>query len=268
MMDRTRFFLSLVLALNLLIGSVGEAFAASPSVDTSFISGVIQSVLLETNPTTGVTTVVVSIMDNDQILQEVQISQETALTLGLIVLDEDGKPLINNLILGGSIEIDPAVIISGKVSQHPVGSALATYFSNVPGLDYETIMKAHKAGTGFGVIAHALWLTDKLEGNSEIFKMILEARRTGDYSAFILDDGTSPKNWGDLRKAILEEKNGLGIVMSDKENNGNGNSNENGNGNNAGGNGNNNGGGNGNNNGGGNGNGNNNGGGNGNGNKK
>ena len=264
-MNRTKYLFSLILILGLLVGEVGEVFAASPSVDINSISGVVQSILLETDPTTGVTTVVVSVMDNDQLLQEVRISQETAITLGLVVLNEDGKPLINNLVLGGPIEIDVTVIIPQKETlQHPVGSALATYFSNVPGLDYETVMKAHRDGTGFGVIAHALWLTDKLEGNSEVFKEILAARQTGDYSVFIRDDGTSPKNWGELRNAILEEKDGLGVVISDKENNGNGNGN--GNGNNPGDDGNGNGNGNGNNNGGGNGNGNNNGGGNGNGN--
>ncbi len=254
-----RFLFSLFLTLGILIVQTGVVFAASPLQETFPTSGVIQSIVLETDPTTGITTVVVALMDNEQVVEMARISQETAMALGLVVLDEDGNPVINNRVLGGPIEIDPAEIIPDQEQpQHPIASALATFFSNVPGLDDKIIIKAHEDGAGFGIIAQALWLTNKLEGNAEIFKAILDAKRTGDYSAFILENGTTPRNWGQLKKAILEEKSGLGIVMSDKEHNGN---NAGGNGN-----GNNNGGGNGINNGGGNGNRNNNGDGNGNGN--
>ena len=59
---------------------------------------------------------------------------------------------------------------------------------------------------------------------SQNFSAILDAKETGDYSAFILDDSTTPKNWGQLRKAILDS--------SDKKDNRNRNGNGNGNGNN------------------------------------
>ena len=106
-------------------------------------------------------------------------------------------------------------------------------------------MAAHDKGTGFGVITQALWLTMKLNGDSEVFLTILDAKETGDYSAFLLDDGTTPENWGLLRKAILDSSNkkgSPGIVNSNKDknkdknnnsdNNGNGNGNNNGNENN------------------------------------
>ncbi len=70
-------------------------------------------------------------------------------------------------------------------------------------MDYETIMSAHEQGVGFGAIAQALWLTTKLEGNAEIFEILIEAKQTGDFSAFVLEDGSSPENWGQLRKAII-----------------------------------------------------------------
>jgi hypothetical protein len=66
----------------------------------------------------------------------------------------------------------------------------------------------------------------KLEGDSELFEAILEAKQTGDYSAFsVFNGGIPPKNWGQLRKAILknEKKNNPGDITSDKEDNGNGN---------------------------------------------
>lgn len=210
------------------MGQVGGVFAA-PSLQgaTPFI-GVVQSITLETDAATGVATAIVDVIDDNLALQRVRISQETATALGLVVLDEDGKPVINELALGGPVEIDPATVIPDQEkTQHPVGSALATFFSDIAGLDYEAVMTAQKAGIGFGVIAQALWLTKRLAGNSEIFKVILDANQTGDYSAFILDDGTTPLNWGQLRKAIADENTGLGIVISDKDNNGNGNGNGN-----------------------------------------
>lgn len=117
---------------------------------------------------------------------------------------------------------------------HPVGDALAAFFSDIT--DYETIMAAHKEGFGFGTIAQALWLTQKYVGDSEeldgadIFYEILLARETGDYSFFTLEDGTAIKNWGQFKKAILDgdKKGNLGVVISsqnkdkDKSNNGNG----------------------------------------------
>ena len=86
-------------------------------------------------------------------------------------------------------------------------------------------MTAHEKGTGFGVIAQVLWLTRKLQGDTEIFLDILLARETGNYTAFTYEEGVSiPQNWGQFRKLILdgEKNNSLGIVMSDREE-GNGN---------------------------------------------
>lgn len=215
-MDRIRYFLGVILICGLLIGRGGQVLAASALEDIPSISGVIQGLLLETDPTTGVTTIVISIMDQDQFLQEVRISQETALTLGILVLDEDGKPLLNSRVVGEPIEIDPAIIIpEEEAPQHPVAMAIATFFSNVPGVSYETVMRAHQAGNGYAAIAQALWLTSKMGGNSDVFQTIMEARQTGDYSAFLRENGTSPKTWGELRNAILKEKNGLRIVTSD-----------------------------------------------------
>ena len=227
-----------MVAIMVMAAQVGTVFAAPAREEPAPIAGTVQSITLETNSSTGIATVQVTAVDTNKVTQTVRINLETAIELGLVTLDSDGNPVINEQALGQSIEIDPtAVIPEEEVVQHPVGSALAIFFSDILGIDYETIMTSHEDGFGFGVIAQALWLTKKLDGNSEVFTAILEAKETGDYSVFILPDGTTPKNWGQLRKAILSsEKDSLGVVMSEKHDknetgNENGNGNANGNGN-------------------------------------
>jgi hypothetical protein len=222
-MTRMKLLLGIILTIILSMAQVGGAFAAPASQEATPISGAVQSITLESDPTTGVVTVIVAVMDSNQVLQKVRVSQETANGLGLVVLDGDGNPVINELALGETIEINPTMVIPDQQeSQHPVGNALATFFSGIEGIDYGMIMSAHEDGVGFGVIAQALWLTSELGGNSELFQELLDAKQHNDYSAFrdFTEDGTTPKSWGQLRKALLS-KNSLGIVMSNHDNNGN-----------------------------------------------
>jgi hypothetical protein len=225
-----KLLLSIVLTLILSMMQVGGAFAAPASQQATQISGAVQSLTLESDPTTGVVTVVVDVMYSNEVLQTVRISLETAIELGLVTLNGDGNPVINQIALGETVDIDPATVIPDQQEpQHPVGNALATFFSDIEGLDYDTIMAAHEDGLGFGVIAQALWVTSELEGDSQLFQDLLYAKQHNDYSAFsdFTEDGTTPKSWGQLRKALLSKK-GLGIVMSAHSNNGN-TANENGN---------------------------------------
>ncbi len=227
-MSRMKLLLGISLTIILLMVQVGVVFAAPASQEATPISGTIQSITLESDPTTGVITVMVDVRDSDQVVQTARVDQETAITLGLVVLDADGNPVINNVALGETAEIYPtAVIPDQQEPQHPVGSALATFFSDVEGIDYNTIMAAHESGVGFGVIAQALWLTSELGGDAQLFQDLLDAKQNNDYSAFtdFTEDGTPPKNWGQLRKALLSKKS-LGVVMSNHDNNetpGNGN---------------------------------------------
>jgi len=235
-MEKVKFFISLVLASVLAISQVAAVFAAPSLEDADLITGTVRVITLATDPNTGVITVLVKLMEENGGFQTVRISQETALEpeLGLITLDDDGNPLINEDALGLEILIEPADIIPDIAEeQHPVGSALSTFFSDIEGLDYYAIMEAHENGNGFGVIAQALWLTRKLNGNASDFALILQAKKDGDFSAFTFEDGTSPVNWGQFRKAVMGEdkKGNLGIVMSNTDQ-GNGNSDGNGNGNN------------------------------------
>ncbi len=244
MTNKMKFFFSLILALSLFPFQVGGVLAAPTLQSQSSVSGMIQSITLETNTATGVTLVSIDLIDAEQLLQTVRVSLETAIAQGFVVLNGDGKPAINNAALGQPVEIDSSSIIPTRQElEHPVGSALATFFAGIAGMDYETVMTAHEQGAGFGVIAQALWLTTKLEGDAEIFEALVEAKQTSDFSAFIFEDGSLPKNWGQLRKAILDkdQKNSVGVVMSDpdhnngngngQDNNGNGSENGNGNGN-------------------------------------
>jgi hypothetical protein len=224
-MSRMKLLLSIFLTIILSLTQVGGVFAAPASAEAAPISGTVQRITLESDPTTGVITVIVDVTDSNEVVQTVRVNQETALALGVVVLDGDGNPVINNAALGETVEIDPtAAIPDQQEPQHPVGNALATFFSDIEGVDYETIMSAHESGVGFGVIAQALWLTSELEGNSQLFQDLLYAKQQNDYSAFsdFTEDGSTPKNWGQLRKALLNKKS-LGVVMSDHDNNGNGN---------------------------------------------
>ena len=235
-MSRLKILLGIVLTIILLVGQVGGVLAAPLSQDAPPIHGTVQGITLESDPATGVMTVLVDLMDPNQSMQQVRLTQKTAISLGLVLLDGDGNPVINKKALVKMVEIDPSEAIpEQKERQHPVANALATFF-DIEGIDYDTIMAAHENGVGFGVIAQALWLTSELGGDSQLFQDLLYAKEHNDYSAFgdFTEDGTPPKSWGQLRKALLNNKS-LGLAMSNQDNNGNhgngNNSNANGNGN-------------------------------------
>ena len=240
MTHKTRFLFSLFLALTLLVIQIQGVFAASSRQNPAPVSGVVQSIILEANTVTGVTVVSVDLMNGTEFPGRIRVSLETAIAQGLVVLNGDGKPEINNSALGKTVEIETSnLIATHEENDHPIANALATFFSDIEGIDYQTIMTTHEQGIGFGVIAQTLWLTTKLEGNAVVFEELIHARQTGDFSSFILEDGSSPDNWGQLKKAILgkDKKNGLGIVISSSNDHGNGNDNHpgsNGNGNNGG----------------------------------
>lgn len=218
-MRNIKFLISLSLVIAVLVAQVSAVFAAPAA-----IGGTVQSVTLETNTNTAVTTVLLTVVANGE-SQTVRITLESAITLGIVILGGDGNPVINELILGQPVEIDPTMVITDEqMKQHPVGNALATFFSDINDLDYETIMAAHENGMGFGVIAQALWLTRKLDGAADLFVAIIDAKRTKDFSAFVLEDGTVPQNWGQFKRVIMDGKKGKpGIAMANRGNNGSGN---------------------------------------------
>lgn len=225
-MHQWKLFISLILAISILMVQVGGVFAASTVPASTLIIGKVHRITLDTDPNTGITTVTVELTGSGQGKQIVRISQETAIGLGLIALDLDG-PVINTLALGKIVEIKSETVIPGEPEdRHPVGNALATFFSDIADEEtlYAAIMKARDEGTGFGVIAQALWLTLKLEADAEVFELILDAKESNDYSALeqYVDEGVTPTNWGQFRKAILikeDRKNSVGDVMSNSNGN-------------------------------------------------
>jgi hypothetical protein len=217
---KMKIFVSLLLAVSILIVQTGGVFSVSALQTSPALEGTTQSITLETYSTTGMTMVFVTVADGDQFFQTVRITEKTAKDLGLVMLDGDGNLIINDSALGQQIEISPDMVLPDKDEErHPVANALATYFSDIEDLDYDTIMLTHSDGIGFGVIARALWLTSKLEGNAEVFQALLLAKETGDYTAFTLNDGTTPKNWAELQKALFDGKKpaNLGAIMSNQD---------------------------------------------------
>lgn len=238
-MTKTKFITSLVLAVSVLIGQVGTVLAASPVQKAATISGTVQSITLETDPNTGITTVIIDVISKGQVPQTVRIGQRTAEGLGLITFNEDGSPVINNSALGKPVKIETAMVIPEQPQdRHPVGDALATFFFESLGIEnddiYHTIMAAHEKGVGFGVIAQALWMTQQIPqgslpeigDNLAIFKALLAAKESGNYGPFTFVDENgvtvTPKNWGQLRKALLEHKKiGKSANVTSNQNEGN-----------------------------------------------
>lgn len=219
-MTRIKILSTLVLATIFLATQVIAAGAAPANQESTPITGTVVDITLDTDPETGLTTVLVTLDVGTETDQTVRLSLEDATSLGLI--NADGT--VNEDAKGTDIEIDPSVVIPDapedpvEEKQHPVGSALSDFFSDLLGVDYETIMEYHEEGVGFGVIAQALWMTNALDGDSEIFATILEARQNHDYSGITLPDGSTPQNWGQFRKALLKDpekaKQNLGMIMS------------------------------------------------------
>jgi len=107
-MIRMKLLLGIVLTIILLVGQVGAVLAAPLSQDVSPIHGTVQGITLESDAATGVMTVVVDVMNPNQLVQQVRLTQETAIALGLVLLDGDGNPVINKKALVKTVEIDPA----------------------------------------------------------------------------------------------------------------------------------------------------------------
>jgi len=251
-----------------LFAQAGHAAAAPAAQATTPITGTVTAIVLETDAN-GITTVLVT-LDDQGAVQTVRLSVDAAAALGLVTLDPStNAPVVDNTQIGQSVTIDPTTVIPDTTAQeesfHPISTLLADFF----GEDASVIDGYHNDGFGFGVIAQALWMSQNLTGtedaagNASLAGEILQAKQDKDFEAFfaahpeIIIDGSTPTNWGQFRKALLNKKQNLGSVVSGQsensdntvqsqhgngQNNGNGNNNGNGQGN---GNGNNNGNGNG-----------------------
>ena len=240
-MSNTKFLAGILLVLAVLFTQVGNVAAAPQTQETTPVTGTIQTITTETDPN-RLTTVVVTLLDEQGATQTVRLSVETALTLGLVTLDTTTQePVIDETQIGQPVEIDPTTVIPDEEEDvHPIAALLATFFDE----DASVINGYHEDGFGFGVIAQAMWIAQGLEGDASTAGLVLQAKETGDFSAFVLPDGSTPTNWGQFKKAALgQDKKNLGVIVSGHadeptaedgivpENNGQGNGHGNGNGN-------------------------------------
>ena len=228
-MMRTKTLFSLLLTAIFLAAQVASVGAAPATQDTN-ITGTVVDIVLDTDSNTGITTVLVTLNDGSDTTQTVRLSLEDATTLGLLI---DDVP-VNPDDIEDPIIIEPDMVIPDEPdetvdeAQHPVGSALSDFFTDLLGVDYDLIMEYHADGVGFGVIAQALWMTNALNNeeseieltSEDLFKAILDAKQNKDFGelGITLPDGSTPTNWGQFRKAVMSDrdkaKENLGAIMS------------------------------------------------------
>jgi hypothetical protein len=210
-MFKTKLLTGVLLIMAVLFVQVGTAFASPTAQDTTPIAGTIQSIVVETDDM-GETTVLVTVLDELGDTQTVRLSLDTAVALGLVTVDSvTGDVSVDETKIGQTVEIDPATVIADEDQDvHPIAAILGSFFGVEPGV----VDAYHEDGFGFGVIAQAMWMAQGLTGDITTAGLILEAKETGDYSAFVLPDGSTPSNWGQFKKAVLEKKNNLGVIVS------------------------------------------------------
>lgn len=231
-MTRTKIVFSVMLATIFLATQFIAVGAAPATQETTYLTGTIESITLETDTET----VVVTLTDEFDETQTIRLSVEDAIDYGLVTDDGSG-PVVDESLIGTSIEIDSALVIPDDTAdepQHPVGSALSDFFTDLLGVNYDMIMTYHdEQGVGFGVIAQALWMTNALTSDDEfeteltpdqVFEAILYAKQNKDFGAILLPDGSEPTNWGQFRKAVMSDreksKENLGAIMSGRAENG------------------------------------------------
>jgi len=220
-MNKLKLILTLGLMLVVLFAQVGSASAAPQAQTATPITGTIQSITVETDAS-GVSTVVVALLDSQGATQTVRISVDTAVALGLVTLDPaTNTPTVVDAQVGQPVTVDPTTVIPDPTTAetvHPISALLAAFF----GEDATAIDTFHNDGFGFGVIAQALWMSQNLNGDATLAGEILQAKQDKDFATFFeahpdLFDGTIPTNWGQFRKAVLNKKNNLGVIVSGHE---------------------------------------------------
>ena len=228
-MNKIKLILTVVVAFVVLFAQAGNAAAAPLAQDPAPITGIITDIALETD-VSDVTTVLVTV-DNLGVIQTVRLSVDTAVDLGLVTLDlATNEPIVVESQIGQPVEIDPTTVIPDEAAEeeepvHPISALLAEFFD----VDASVIDGYHTDdGFGFGVIAQALWMsrnltgTEDTVGDASLAKEILSVKRGDEtYEKFfeehpglLAEGATIPTNWGQFRKAFLNKKNNLGVVVS------------------------------------------------------
>ena len=110
-MSNTKLLASLLLVLAVLFAQVGYVAAAPQTQDTTPITGTIQSITTETDAN-GVTTVLVTLMDDQGATQTVRLSVDTA--VGWVWshwIRTTQEPVVDETQVGQTVEIDPTTVI-------------------------------------------------------------------------------------------------------------------------------------------------------------
>ena len=192
-------------------GTFSAVVTATPPAP---IVGTVQTITIKTDAN-NVTTVEVTLLDQNNVIQTVTLSLADAVTLGLVTLDANNVPSVNNAMIGQSVTVQPPAPTDTETAQNPVGAVIASFF----GLDYSVVDGFHQDGTGYGVIAQACWMSYELNGDASACADILEAKKSGDYSTVLLPDGTfsTATNWGQFKKETSGHKSPgqtLGAIVS------------------------------------------------------
>ena len=217
-MKRTNLIIGFLLAAILLVTQVIAVGAAPATQEADPITWTVESITVNTD--TDPVTVTVELTDATGATQTLNLSLDEAAALGLVADDEMGNPTADETKIGNDVEIPPAAPEEEGATeeQHPVGTAISNFFSETLGVDYDTVMAYHDDGMGFGTIAQALWMTNALDGDTGTFEAILFAKENKDFSGITLEDGSTPTNWGQFRKAVMSDreksKENLGAIMS------------------------------------------------------
>src|SRR5262245_43316038 len=115
-MNKIKIILTLALTLMVLFAQAGQVKAAPLAQDITSITGTITSITLETDAN-NVTTVLVTLVDDQNVSQSVRLSVETAASLGLLNVDENGQPVLDpvtNLPTIDESQINQPVVIDSS----------------------------------------------------------------------------------------------------------------------------------------------------------
>jgi hypothetical protein len=224
-MYQSKFVLRFLLALAIVFAQAGAVYAAPPQQgDTTNIRGTILTAVVEPDADSVLPTVMITLWVNGE-EQSIRVNLDTAKELGLILLDENGDPVLENglpviddAMFGSEVDIMLDDIVTDE-PQHPVASKITEFFSNLIGVNYGLVMGSHTdGGFGFGVITQALWITQTLGGDATLFQDLLYAKEHNDYSRIVLPGEMQAQSWGQLRKIISTSVDSdtvnLGDIMS------------------------------------------------------
>jgi len=239
-MNKIKLILTMAVTFVVLFAQVGNVAAAPlAQTPTADLTGIVTDISFETDANNE-TIVVVTLVDDQNVSQTVRISVATAASLGLLELDENNQPdidpatglpiAVDVTLLTEPVTITSDTIIPDTTTEeepvHPIATLLAAFFGAEDENLASVIDDYHTDGYGFGVIAQALWMSQNLTatgdeaGDASLAGDILQAKRDKDFETFftnhpeIIFDGTIPTNWGQFRKALLDKKQNLGVVVS------------------------------------------------------